>query len=68
MTKKVFFGKIVINKVFQGSLKNDFLVHGKTGTTYAKLFKGFAERDRIKVTIEKITNKEYKKEVYGDPR
>lgn len=68
MTKKVFFGKIVIRRIFQGNLKNDFIVHGNTGTTYAKLFKGFAEKDRIKVIIEKITNKAYKKEVYGDPR
>lgn len=66
--KKVFYGKAKFRESYGSARRLDFIEHAKTTSQYSKMFAGFKERDKLRVTVEKVSDKEWKKEVFGDPR
>ncbi len=68
MNKKVYYGRIQYSRGAGYTPRIDFRIHGKTGTKYSKMFKHLDEKQKVRVTIEKMSDKEWTKEVYGDPR
>lgn len=65
--KKVYYGRSVPTKSTGSTPKTFFIIHGNSSSKYQQMFRPF-EGSRIKVTIEKVSYEEWRKEVLHDPR
>ena len=69
MNKKIYYGKVKASRnQILGKPANYFVICGNTASSYTKMFEGYLFGQKVKVTIELVDDKEWKREVFGDPR